>query len=121
MLRLEPPTDRQPASLTSSAPAAQRNTSGGQDRYYDHPDTALFPNFGEWFDLLRAKGLRTYFNDHPFPVASRNAGGLQTSKEEAGLRHAAACTRHLHAVLRTGATRYVHGVCYSVCAGGVPL
>ena len=40
-----------------------RNTSAGQDRYYDHPATALFPDFGAWFDFLKAKGLRTYFND----------------------------------------------------------
>ena len=59
-----------------------RNTSSGQERYYDHPNTALFPDWKEWLGFLRAKGLRTYFNDHPFPVASRDAGGLQTSKEE---------------------------------------
>ena len=40
-----------------------RNTSAGQDRYYDHPATGLFPDFGAWFDFLKAKGLRTYFND----------------------------------------------------------
>jgi len=64
-----------------------RNTSSGQERYYDHPNTALFPDWKEWLGFLRAKGLRTYFNDHPFPVASRDAGGLQTSKEEVGFRY----------------------------------
>ena len=44
----------------------------------DHPNTNLFPDFSEWFSFLKSKKLRTYFNDHPFPVASRNAGGLQT-------------------------------------------
>ncbi len=27
-----------------------------------------------------------YFNDHPYPVASRGAGGLQTSAEEVAFR-----------------------------------
>ncbi|CAJ1400869.1 unnamed protein product [Effrenium voratum] len=63
-----------------------RNTSDNQDWYYDHPNTALFPNFTEWFEYLRARRLRTYFNDHPYPVASRNAGGLQTSPEETKFR-----------------------------------
>ena len=40
-----------------------RNTSDQQDRYYDHPNTALFANFTEWFAFLKAKKLRTYFND----------------------------------------------------------
>jgi len=63
-----------------------RNTSNHQDWYYDHPATQLFPNFTEWFAYLRQEKLRTYFNDHPYPVASRNAGGLQTSKEEVAFR-----------------------------------
>ena len=45
-----------------------RNTSDEQDRYYDHPNTGLFANFTEWFGYLREHKLRTYFNDHPFPV-----------------------------------------------------
>lgn len=52
----------------------------------DHPNTALFADFVEWFDYLKQKKLRTYFNDHPYPVASRNAGGLQTSAEEVAFR-----------------------------------
>ena len=63
-----------------------RNTSHFQDRYYDHPNTALFPNLTEWFAFLRSKRLRTYFNDHPFPLASRGAGGLQLSVEETRFR-----------------------------------
>jgi hypothetical protein len=91
-----------------------RNTSSNQDHYYNHPNTNLFPNFTEWFSFLRAHKLRTCtstrrldlgtrgsnadrllvssplafadFNDHPFPVASRGAGGLQTSPEEIAFR-----------------------------------
>lgn len=63
-----------------------RNTSGGQDRFYNHPNTNLFKNFTEWFEYLKTNKLRTYFNDHPFPVAGRNAGGLQTSPEEVAFR-----------------------------------
>jgi hypothetical protein len=59
---------------------------GSQDHYYDHPNTNLFPDFEEWFSYLKSKKLRTYFNDHPFPVASRGEGGLQTSKEEIAFR-----------------------------------
>ena len=39
-----------------------------EDHFYNHPNTLLFPNFTGWFDFLKVKGLRTYFNDHPFPV-----------------------------------------------------
>jgi len=64
-----------------------RNTTDNQDQYYDHPAVPnLFSNFTAWFEYLRGKGLRTYFNDHPFPVASRGAGGLQTSPEETAFR-----------------------------------
>eukprot|EP00656_Telonema_subtile_P045294 TRINITY_DN5154_c0_g2_i1.p1 TRINITY_DN5154_c0_g2~~TRINITY_DN5154_c0_g2_i1.p1 ORF type:complete len:835 (-),score=119.33 TRINITY_DN5154_c0_g2_i1:273-2777(-) len=63
-----------------------RNITDNQDHFYDHPDTALFPDFGEWFEYLKSHKLRTYFNDHPFPVAGRNAGGLQTSPEEIAFR-----------------------------------
>ena len=55
---------------------------GSQDHYYDHPNSALFPgdgpygsSFTEWFDWLKTQKLRTYFNDHPFPVAARGEGG----------------------------------------------
>eukprot|EP01121_Diplochlamys_sp_Union-15-3_P016634 TRINITY_DN56_c0_g1_i1.p1 TRINITY_DN56_c0_g1~~TRINITY_DN56_c0_g1_i1.p1 ORF type:complete len:853 (+),score=155.87 TRINITY_DN56_c0_g1_i1:34-2559(+) len=57
-----------------------RNTSNDQDHYYSHPNTALFPNFTEWFSFLHANGLKTYFNDHPFPV------DWQTSPSEVGFR-----------------------------------
>jgi hypothetical protein len=66
---------------------------GTQDHYYDHPNEQLFPgdgpygsSFTEWFDWLKSRKLRTYFNDHPFPVAGRNEGGLQTSPEEVKFR-----------------------------------
>ena len=66
---------------------------GSQDHYYDHPNSNLFPgdgpfgdSFTEWFAFLKGKKLRTYFNDHPFPVAMRNEGGLQTSPEEVAFR-----------------------------------
>ena len=63
-----------------------RNTSNHQDWYYNHPNTNLFPDFSEWFSYLKGEKLQTYFNDHPYPVASRNAGGLQTSPEEVAFR-----------------------------------
>lgn len=66
---------------------------GSVDHYYDHPNTMLFPgdgvygsSFTEWFSFLKQKRLRTYFNDHPFPVAARGEGGLQTSPEEVAFR-----------------------------------
>ena len=66
---------------------------GSQDHYYDHPNSNLFPgdgpygsSFTEWFDWLKSQKLRTYFNDHPFPVAGRGEGGLQTSPEEVAFR-----------------------------------
>jgi hypothetical protein len=33
-------------------------------RYYNHPNDKLFSNFTEWFEFLKSKKLRTYFNDH---------------------------------------------------------
>ena len=36
-----------------------------------------------WFDWLKGKGLRTYFNDHPFPV---NGTAMQTSPVEVAFR-----------------------------------
>ena len=66
---------------------------GTQDHYYDHPNEQLFPgngpygsSFTDWFEWLKSHKLRTYFNDHPFPVAGRNEGGLQTSPEEVKFR-----------------------------------
>lgn len=58
-----------------------RNTSNLQDHFYSHANTALFPNFTEWFSFLHANGLKTYFNDHPFPV------DWQTSPSEVGFRY----------------------------------
>jgi hypothetical protein len=46
----------------------------------DHPATQLFPNLTEWFSFLHAAKLKTYFNDHPFPV------GMQTSASEVAFR-----------------------------------
>ena len=65
-----------------------RNVSDGQDQYYTHPNTALFPNLTHWFGWLHNRSLRTYLNDHPYPVAARGAGGLQTSPAEIGFRTA---------------------------------
>ena len=65
-----------------------------QDHYYDYPDCDLFPDFcgadgsaggTGWFDWLKSQGLRTYFNDHPFPTD--NGTALQTSPEEVAFRH----------------------------------
>lgn len=35
----------------------------------------------EWFDYIKKQKLRTYFNDHPFPVAD------QTTPEESNFRY----------------------------------
>ena len=67
---------------------------------YDHPNTALFPDFEDpatgWFDWLSTTGgVRTYFNDHPYPANCTilNADGQrsqtpchQTSAEEIAYR-----------------------------------
>jgi hypothetical protein len=65
-------------------------TGQTQDHFYDHPNSVRFPGDGpygssytQWFDWLKTQKLRTYFNDHPFPVAARNAGGLQTVRTRA--------------------------------------
>eukprot|EP00928_Gymnodinium_smaydae_P043647 TRINITY_DN29202_c0_g1_i1.p1 TRINITY_DN29202_c0_g1~~TRINITY_DN29202_c0_g1_i1.p1 ORF type:complete len:834 (+),score=80.47 TRINITY_DN29202_c0_g1_i1:47-2548(+) len=63
-----------------------RETDNHKDRFYDHPATKLFPNFTEFFVFLKEHKLRTYFNDHPFPVQDRGAGGGQTSPEESSFR-----------------------------------
>ena len=47
--------------------------TAGQDRYYDHPATALFPDFEAWFAFLQAHGLKTYFNDREW-AATRTGG-----------------------------------------------
>ena len=61
----------------------------GDEHYYNHPNTGLFPDFANngtgWFDFIQSKGLRTYFNDHPFPADLGKA--YQTSKDEVNFRH----------------------------------
>ena len=67
-----------------------RNVTSGQDgptgatghpeRFYSHPNTTLFPNFTEWFDFLHSKGLKTYFNDHPYQM------DMQLSQKEVSFR-----------------------------------
>lgn len=67
-----------------------RNISGDAEHYYSHPNVTAFPDLAgngtAWFSWLRSKKLRTYLSDHPFPVAGRGAGGLQTSPEEVAFR-----------------------------------
>jgi len=63
-----------------------RNTTDHEDWFYNYPASQLFPNYTNWFSFLKSQGLRTYFNDHPYPVAGRGAGGLQTSPEEIKFR-----------------------------------
>jgi hypothetical protein len=49
-----------------------RETDDNKDHFYDHANTALFAGLNnskndthtEWFEYLRSKKLRTYFNDH---------------------------------------------------------
>jgi hypothetical protein len=48
------------------------------DHFYNAPNTTLFSGLGggnstaaEWFDWLHGQGLKTYFNDHPFPTAEQ--------------------------------------------------
>eukprot|EP01051_Picozoa_sp_SAG22_P027039 SAG22_NODE_8854_length_626_cov_0.897533_1_plen_176_part_10 len=86
-----------------------RNTTGDAEWFYTHPNVSAFPGFlptpasplqpattlqpgCEWFEYLKKQKLRTFLSDHPGPVASRNAGGLQTSKEEVAFRWAGLST-----------------------------
>ena len=70
----------------------RRHTKEGYSKddnhYYNKPNTDLFPDFGNngtgWFDYLKEKGLRTYFNDHPFPADLGKA--YQTTKDEVSFR-----------------------------------
>eukprot|EP00937_MAST-01D_sp_MAST-1D-sp2_P004384 g4384.t1 len=76
-----------------------------EEHHYDFPNTVLFPDFcgpGDqdctpnasngtgWFDWLQAQGLRTYFNDHPFPFSYghpfNGTCAMQTSPEETAFR-----------------------------------
>ena len=71
-------------SPTTHQPGYQENWN----HVYNHPNTQLFPDFAGpgtgWFDFLKAKGLRTYFNDHPFPTD--NGTAMQTSPDEVAFR-----------------------------------
>jgi hypothetical protein len=55
-----------------------------EDHLYDKPNTDLFPDFADpgtgWFDWLKGKGLRTYFNDHPFPTDNGTYAGKGTAQ-----------------------------------------
>jgi alpha-glucosidase (family GH31 glycosyl hydrolase) len=62
-----------------------RNTSHDQDHFYNHPATELFTNYSEWFGFLKTKNLRTYFNDHPYPVAQQ-ASPAEVAFRWAGLK-----------------------------------
>ena len=77
---------RNTSSADNDQMIASVQNSDGSDWFYDHPDTLLFPAFDTWFYFLKKAGLRTYHNDHPYPVAARGAGGLQTSVEEVKFR-----------------------------------
>eukprot|EP00927_Polykrikos_kofoidii_P015618 TRINITY_DN16958_c0_g1_i1.p1 TRINITY_DN16958_c0_g1~~TRINITY_DN16958_c0_g1_i1.p1 ORF type:complete len:980 (+),score=114.21 TRINITY_DN16958_c0_g1_i1:90-2942(+) len=63
-----------------------RLTDSHKDWFYNNPNTKLFSNFTLWFDFLKDHKLRTYFNDHPYPVQDRGAGGGQCSAEETKFR-----------------------------------
>eukprot|EP00039_Didymoeca_costata_P024413 m.10222 g.10222 ORF g.10222 m.10222 type:complete len:875 (-) comp4226_c0_seq1:67-2691(-) len=60
----------------------------GMDHYYTYPRTDLFPDFNPpataWFDFLESHGMRTFFNDHPFPA--NNGTAMQTSLAEVQFR-----------------------------------
>eukprot|EP00041_Stephanoeca_diplocostata_P012349 m.207188 g.207188 ORF g.207188 m.207188 type:complete len:849 (-) comp18921_c0_seq1:149-2695(-) len=54
------------------------NNTGCQDHYYSHPNLTLMPGLAtldndtcEWFNWLKQRGLHTYFNDHPYPIAKQ--------------------------------------------------
>ena len=86
-----------PGTAASVALCRQQTKAGAQDfcrsHFYNHPDTDLLPgltmtkvqkgsvNTNEWFEFLKSKKLRTYFNDHPFPV------GNQTTPPEVAFRY----------------------------------
>jgi len=56
-----------------------------RDHFYNYPNTDLIPGLAseapEWFTWLKEQGLKTYFNDHPFPVDN------QTSPKEVNFRY----------------------------------
>ena len=51
------------------------NTQVTMDHFYNVA-TSLFSNMTEFVDFEHKRGLKSFFNDHPFPV------GPQTSPEE---------------------------------------
>ena len=59
---------------------------GTKGLYYNYPATDLFPSFANnstaWFDYIHSHGLKTFFNDHPYPV-----GGNQTQPAEISFRY----------------------------------
>jgi len=56
-----------------------------RDHFYNHPNLELMPGLesptNEWFDYIKSQNLKTYFNDHPFPLAN------QTTPEEVAFRY----------------------------------
>ena len=59
-----------------------------RSHYYDSPNLNLLPGLSssppssnEWFEYLKSQNLKTYFNDHPFPVDN------QTSPKEVTFRY----------------------------------
>ena len=73
----------------SIAVCRSQNASGAlpscRSHFYDQPNTDLLPGLtmgstNEWFEYLKSIDVRTYFNDHPFPVAN------QTTPEEVAFR-----------------------------------
>lgn len=68
----------------------QGDYQDGEDHFYTYPNTALFPDFAGqgtgWFDYLQNEGLRTYFNDHPYPA--NNGSAFQTTPAEVAFRWA---------------------------------
>lgn len=58
---------------------------GCRDHFYKYPNLDLMPGLAspsnEWFGFLKDQKLRTYFNDHPFPIAN------QTTPTEIAFRY----------------------------------
>lgn len=56
-----------------------------RDHFYNSPNLDLMPGLAspenEWFSFIKAQKLKTYFNDHPFPVAD------QASPKEVAFRY----------------------------------
>ena len=62
------------------------------EKSYGFPNTDLFPdnagngNGTQWFDYLAKQGLRTYFNDHPFPAMNGTACSALRRRWPSGTR-----------------------------------